>query len=104
MLATLSVAGGLLLWECVARLLIKNPLFLAAPSETMVALVAIIRSGELGLHVWVSAIEFLIGFGIAVVAGIAIGAWPWLRPAAPRPFSIPGYRPSTPRRSSRSRR
>ncbi len=73
MLATLSVAGGLLLWEIVAQLLIKNPLFLAAPSETMVALGAIIRSGELGLHVWVSALEFIIGFGIAVVAGIAIG-------------------------------
>jgi len=42
-LATLSVAGGFVLWELVGRFLIRNALFLATPSETIVALVELIR-------------------------------------------------------------
>ena len=34
----LSVAGGLLLWEFVSRILIANQLFLAAPSQIVYAI------------------------------------------------------------------
>jgi ABC-type nitrate/sulfonate/bicarbonate transport system permease component len=38
---TLSVVGGLLLWELVSRLLVANPLFLASPSQIAQAIYAI---------------------------------------------------------------
>ena len=72
-LATLSVAGGFVLWELVGRFLIRNALFLATPSETIVALVELIRTGELAQHLWISTLEFTFGFVIAVLAGVAIG-------------------------------
>jgi ABC-type nitrate/sulfonate/bicarbonate transport system permease component len=34
---TLSVAGGLALWELVSRLIVANPLFLAAPTQILEA-------------------------------------------------------------------
>ena len=36
--ATLSVLGGLLLWEFVSRVLVANALFLAAPSQIIHAI------------------------------------------------------------------
>jgi NitT/TauT family transport system permease protein len=80
LLATISVVGGLVVWEIVSRVFIKNPLFLAAPTETVVALLALVQSGELGLHVWVSAVEFVIGFVMAVAVGIPVGlAMAWFK-------------------------
>lgn len=69
----LSVAGGLLLWELVSRLLIANALFLAAPSQIMVAIYRLSLTGELGRHIVVSAQEFALGYVIASVIGIAFG-------------------------------
>jgi NitT/TauT family transport system permease protein len=70
---TLSVAGGLLLWEFVSRVLIHNPLFLAAPSEIAVAIYNLGRGGQLWHHASVSAAEFAIGYVLASVLGIALG-------------------------------
>ncbi len=69
----LSVSAGLLLWEAVSRLLINNPLFLAAPSQIAVAIAQLAWSGELWKHLFVSAREFVIGYVIACVLGIALG-------------------------------
>jgi NitT/TauT family transport system permease protein len=69
----LSVTGGLLLWELVSRLLIANPLFLAAPSQIIYAVYALTITGEMEHHVAVSAAEFAIGYVIASVIGIAFG-------------------------------
>ena len=44
---TLSVVGGLLLWELVSRVLIANQLFLAAPSQIVYAIYTLAKSGEL---------------------------------------------------------
>ena len=70
---TLSVLGGLLLWEIVSRFFIANPLFLAAPSEIMRALYNLAVTGQLWHHMAVSGVEFLLGYVIASVLGIALG-------------------------------
>jgi NitT/TauT family transport system permease protein len=70
---TLSVLGGLLFWELVSRLLVANALFLAAPSQIVYAIYQLTMTGELGRHVYISSIEFAIGYVIAAVIGIALG-------------------------------
>jgi NitT/TauT family transport system permease protein len=71
--STLSILGGLLLWEVLSRLVIANPLFLAAPSQVVVAFGRLLAGGHLTHHVVVSAIEFVVGYVIACVLGIALG-------------------------------
>jgi NitT/TauT family transport system permease protein len=73
MAGTLSVLGGLLVWEVVSRLLVANALFLAAPSQILYAIYELMLTGELGRHVGVSAIEFAIGYVIASILGIGFG-------------------------------
>jgi NitT/TauT family transport system permease protein len=70
---TLSVLGGLLLWELLSRFLVANALFLAAPTQVFAAIVALARSGELWTHIGISALEFAIGYVIASILGIALG-------------------------------
>jgi NitT/TauT family transport system permease protein len=69
----LSVTGGLLLWEFVSRVLIANQLFLAAPSEIVIAIYRLTATGEMGRHIAISAAEFFIGYVIASVIGIGFG-------------------------------
>jgi NitT/TauT family transport system permease protein len=71
-LAWASVIGGILLWELIGRS-VGSSLFLATPSQTWLALVALWKSGELQRHIWVSGQEFVYGYVIGCVAGIAIG-------------------------------
>jgi NitT/TauT family transport system permease protein len=71
--STLSVAGGLLLWEVISRFVIANALFLAAPSQIAVAIFHLARSGQLWHHIAVSGAEFALGYVIACVLGIALG-------------------------------
>lgn len=80
--ATLSVVGGLGLWELISRYLVANALFLAAPSQIAVAIVGLAHSGQLWRDVAVSASEFALGYVIASVLGIALGlAMAWNRTA-----------------------
>jgi NitT/TauT family transport system permease protein len=69
----LSVVGGLLIWEFVSRKLVANALFLAAPSQIFAAIVALAESGELWRHLWISAIEFALGYVIASALGVIVG-------------------------------
>ena len=69
----ISVVGGLLLWELISRVLVANPLFLAAPSQILQAIYALTFSGEMQRHMAISAIEFALGYVIASVIGIALG-------------------------------
>src|SRR4029079_11297827 len=69
----LSVLGGLLFWELVSRLLVANALFLAAPSQIVYAIYQLTMTGELGRYIYISSIEFAIGYVIAAVIGIALG-------------------------------
>src|SRR3954464_5382013 len=70
---TLSVVGGLLLWEFVSRVLIANQLFLAAPSQIVHAIYTLTVTGEMERHIAISSIEFAIGYVIAAVLGIGFG-------------------------------
>jgi NitT/TauT family transport system permease protein len=69
----LSVLGGLLAWELISRLLVANPLFLAAPSQILQAIYSLTLSGEMQRHVAISAVEFALGYVIASVIGILLG-------------------------------
>jgi NitT/TauT family transport system permease protein len=71
--ATLSVVGGLAVWELVSRYLIANALFLASPTQIAVALYNLAVTGQLWHHMGISAAEFAIGYVIASVMGIALG-------------------------------
>jgi len=71
--AFLSVLTGLALWEVVGRYMVKNKLFLATPLQAIEKIGETILSGELAHHSWVSIQEFMIGFVVACIAGIAIG-------------------------------
>jgi NitT/TauT family transport system permease protein len=70
---TLSVVGGLLLWEFLSRVVVANPLFLAAPSQIVGAIYTLARNGQLETHISVSAMEFAIGYVIAALLGILAG-------------------------------
>jgi len=69
----LSVVGGLLAWEMVSRFIVANPLFLAAPSQIVEAIWSLTLSGQMEKHIWISALEFAIGYVIASIIGIGIG-------------------------------
>jgi NitT/TauT family transport system permease protein len=71
--STLSIIGGLLLWEAASRLAVDNSLFLAPPSQIVVAIFRLATSGQLSRHIEISAIEFALGYVIASLLGIAIG-------------------------------
>lgn len=68
-----SVVTGLLLWEFVSSVIVANPLFLAAPTQITAAIVSLARTGELWRHLAISALEFVVGYGIACVLGIIAG-------------------------------
>lgn len=70
---TLSVLGGLMLWELISRFIVDNALFLAAPSQIAVAVYHLAVTGELWKHIKISAAEFALGYVIASVLGIALG-------------------------------
>jgi NitT/TauT family transport system permease protein len=71
--ATLSVVGGLALWEIVSRYVVANALFLAGPSQIAVAIYHLAVTGELWRHIGVSAAEFALGYVVASILGIALG-------------------------------
>jgi NitT/TauT family transport system permease protein len=69
----LSVVGGLLFWELVSRFLVANPLFLASPSQIVMAIYALTLTGEMERHIAISSVEFALGYVIAAVIGIGFG-------------------------------
>ena len=69
----LSLAGGLILWELIARFIVKSTLIIVPPSHVVRAFVDLVRQGELQTHVYVSGLEFVVGFGLAAVVGVLLG-------------------------------
>jgi NitT/TauT family transport system permease protein len=67
-----SIIAGLLLWELVGRL-VNSKLFLATPSQVAVGIFNLLERGELQRHTWISGTEFILGYVIASVIGIALG-------------------------------
>ena len=65
-------AGVLIAWELLSRFVIP-PQFLPPPSMVALAFVTTIRSGELPRQLWQTTSVLLLGFGLAIVTGMAIG-------------------------------
>ena len=72
-IGVLSIVGGLALWEILSRLVVANPLFLAAPTQIFEAIYRLAVTGQLWPHVAISSAEFALGYVIASLIGIALG-------------------------------
>jgi NitT/TauT family transport system permease protein len=70
----LSIVGGLAFWEILARFIIHNTAFLAAPSLVAIRGWQMLADGTLLSNAWVSFEELILGFVLGVVAGVAIGS------------------------------
>ena len=68
----LSLAVGVAVWEIAARH-IASPLIVVPPSRVFQTFVSLVSSGELRTHVYVSAQEFVLGFGLAAIVGVLLG-------------------------------
>jgi len=81
-LPVLGLVLAAVAWELVARFIVRSQLLFATFSSTVHALWELLRTGTIFPHLIVSAQEFLIGFIISAVAGVALGAAfaavPWL--------------------------
>ncbi len=73
LLGTLSILGGLAIWEFVGRVIVDNALFLASPSQIARAIITLTADGELGHHIAISGLEFIVGYTLASVLGVALG-------------------------------
>jgi NitT/TauT family transport system permease protein len=68
-----SILGGQALWEFVGSVVVKNSLFLATPSASIMAMGDMWMHGALQKAMVISGEEFIIGFVIAVIAGTLLG-------------------------------
>lgn len=68
-----SVLVGLAIWQFIGVFVVKNSLFLATPLASIGAIGDLWAKGDLQKNMIVSFEEFIIGFAIAIVAGIIIG-------------------------------
>ncbi|XHR30463.1 MAG: ABC transporter permease [Chthoniobacteraceae bacterium] len=73
----------LIVWEALSRYGYFAPNLLPAPSTVVMTGYNLAREGELASHVLITIWRVLVGFGIGVVAGTALGALtgynPWFR-------------------------
>ena len=68
-----SILGGLALWEFISRVVVGSKLFLAAPTQVVMAMIELTSSGEIWKHVWTSSLEFFLGYFVACFLGVALG-------------------------------
>ena len=70
-----SVALLILVWELSARISGVSALYLPRPTQIVVALIAMFRSGDLIIDLGWTLWRIFAGFGVAVVVGTALGIW-----------------------------
>ncbi len=71
--AVLSVILGLVLWQLIDALLIHNPLVAVGPARIAEAFVTLSERGEIARNVYATFIEFILGYSVGAVVGIALG-------------------------------
>ena len=71
--AVASFLSVMVLWELVARILVKNPLFFAPLTAVWGRTIELWLDGELQVHIWTSSQEFILGFLLACFVGIMFG-------------------------------
>jgi NitT/TauT family transport system permease protein len=69
----ISVVVGLVIWQAVDSVLIRNPLVSVGPLRIAGAFIKLLARGELARHVYATFTEFLLGYAVGVVIGIALG-------------------------------
>jgi NitT/TauT family transport system permease protein len=72
LIQTATHGGVLLGWELLSRFVIP-PQFLPPPSAILRAFVTTTQSGELPRQLWQTATVLFMGFGLAIVSGMAVG-------------------------------
>jgi len=72
-LGTMSVIGFLIFWELSVAFGWANPLFTSAPSRIIAAGYEMFRDGSIWADLAVSAEEFVLGYGLAVIIGVPLG-------------------------------
>lgn len=73
LLGMASVAAFFLIWEAVAASGRIDPLFVSSPSRIARAASGLVRSGDIWPHIRVSLLEFVLGFGLAVLTAVPVG-------------------------------
>jgi NitT/TauT family transport system permease protein len=69
-LSVIVVLGG---WEVLGGQI--NPVFLSTPSRIVVALVTLIRNGQLFEALQLSLLGIVLGFSAAIIVGVPLGIW-----------------------------
>jgi ABC-type nitrate/sulfonate/bicarbonate transport system permease component len=73
LLGTMAMTAFLIFWETAVALEWVNPLFTSSPSRIAVAGYEMFADGSIWPHLQVSGYEFVVGFGLAVLAGVPLG-------------------------------
>ena len=71
--AVMSVILGLVIWEMVDSLMIRNPLVLVGPWRVAEAFMKLLSQGVLARHIYATFVEFILGYLIGVAVGIGVG-------------------------------
>jgi NitT/TauT family transport system permease protein len=71
--ATISILGGLALWELAIRLFHPSPVQIVGPTSVVSAFVRLARDGTLGHDFVVSMTQFALGFLLAAAIAIPLG-------------------------------
>jgi len=71
--SSLSVLIFLLIWEFAPRLGLVDPVLVSQPSRIYFVSFDIIANDNLMRHIYVSLVEFFVGFGFAVIFGVPFG-------------------------------
>ena len=71
--AAASVLGGFILWEVASRSVLTNRMIIVPFSTVMITMWDLARSGELWKHAYASLTEFVLGFLLAMIAGVFLG-------------------------------
>ncbi len=80
MIGTAAVLIFIALWEAFTRSGAISPILLSSPIAVASAGAAMFASGEIWNDLWVSGVEFFVGFGLSVLLGIPLGlAVGWYR-------------------------
>src|SRR5207249_4351270 len=69
----LSLFAGFALWEAAARFIVRDKLFLVAPTAILVRTGELWQQGDLQKHLVTSGVEFVAGFAAAAIVGIFFG-------------------------------
>ena len=68
-----GVVGFIVLWQLVSDFEMVDPFFISSPTQIGATMVTMIAQGQVLPDILVSAKEFLIGFGLAVLIGVPLG-------------------------------